>query len=279
MAKFSTKYVLRLALLVALLLPIAVSAQRAMPSPNWLSTLIEETAPEQVPIWGYKVIDEYPHDPLAFTQGLVLQDDVIYEGTGRQGHSSLRVSDLDTGEVIQAVDLDDRYFGEGIVQFDGRIYQLTWKSGVAFVYDQNSFQQVDQFYYDGEGWGLTTNGQSLIMSNGSNTIVFRDPETFAIERTIAVNDGSLPVTNLNELEWVEGEIWANIWQTDHIVRIDPETGAILGWIDLTGLLPLAPNQPSPGVLNGIAYDPENERLLVTGKNWPTIFQIELNDQP
>jgi len=227
------------------------------------------------PVWGYRVVAEYPHDPEAYTQGLVLIDGVLYEGTGLTGRSSLRRVDLESGEVLQIESLDDALFGEGVAVLEDRVYQLTWTSGVCFVYDRESFELQGTFSYGGEGWGLTTDGRQLIMSDGSNRLVFRDPETFEETGRVDVYDGDVPVSSLNELEYVDGEVWANVYQTDRIARIDPLTGDVTGWIDLTGLLPESVEADAVDVLNGIAHDPETGRIFVTGKLWPTLFEIEL----
>jgi glutamine cyclotransferase len=228
------------------------------------------------PVWGYRVLAGFPHDVNAYTQGLVLIDGTLYEGTGVRGDSELRRVDIGTGMVQQWRALDEEHFGEGIVVFGDRIYQLTWRSGTCFVYDRETFDVVRAFVYDGEGWGLTTDGERLIMSDGGSRLTFRDPETFAETGSVEVRDGGLPVRYLNELEYVDGEVWANVYTTDRIVRIDPATGEVTGWIDLTGLLPAgSPRAEGAGVLNGIAWDPQTGRLLVTGKNWPLLFEIEL----
>ncbi len=226
------------------------------------------------PVASYRVIRAYPHDPDAFTQGLVYDNGVLYEGTGLQGRSSLRRVELETGTVLQKISLDSRYFGEGIALFGERIYQLTWKSHTCFVYDKTTFTLLSTFSYAGEGWGLTSDGQHLIMSDGTSTLAFRDPDTFAILRQIAVTDNGTPITRLNELEYIEGEIWANVWQTDRIARIDPRTGDVIGWIDLTGLLSRADQAGrTVDVLNGIAYDATEGRIFVTGKLWPVLYQV------
>jgi len=253
-------------LLVATILiaPMAVTAQEASPVPANPST------------FGYRVIAEYPHDRRAFTQGLVYVDGVLYEGTGLNGQSTLRRVDLETGEVLQAVGLSEEYFGEGIAVLGDRIYQLTWKNGVCVVFDRESFEVQEAFTYETEGWGLTTDGERLIMSDGTNRLFIRDPETFAELDTIDVYDGVRAIWNLNELEVVDGEIWANVWQTDLIARIDPATGQVTGWIDLTGLLSEKDRERRPvDVLNGISYDSETGRLFVTGKLWPKLFEIEV----
>jgi glutamine cyclotransferase len=228
------------------------------------------------PVSGFRVVAEYPHDPGAFTQGLVFIDGELYEGTGLHGASTLRRVHLASGNVLAAVALPRRFFGEGIAVLGDRIYQLTWQNGVAIVYDRETFEPVDTFRYETEGWGLTTDGTRLIMSDGSDALVFRDPETFDVLGGVSVRDGDMPVTRLNELEYVKGEVWANVWQTDLIARIDPASGAVLGWIDLSGLLS-SEERPdsSDAVLNGIAYDEASGRLFVTGKLWPKLFEIEI----
>jgi glutamine cyclotransferase len=225
---------------------------------------------------GYRIVNTYPHDPQAFTQGLDIHDGVLYEGTGLNGRSSLRRVDLETGEVLQQTDLAEQYFGEGIVVNGDRIYQITWQSQQAFVYDRETFEVIDTHTYPTEGWGITSDGERLIMSDGTSTLFFRDPETFAEVRHVQVLDGEQPVTRLNELEWVNGEVWANVWQTDRIVRIDPATGAVRGWIDLTGLLqPEDQAGAKVDVLNGIAVDEATGSIYVTGKLWPVLYEIEL----
>lgn len=227
------------------------------------------------PIYTYHLITSYPHDPAAFTQGLVWQDGSLYEGTGRYGQSSLRRTNLETGELQQQISLPEPYFGEGIVVWGNKIIQITWQQNTAFVYDRETFAQVGQFSYETEGWGITHDGRRLIMSDGSNTLFFRNPETFAETGQIQVMDGGAPISQLNELEYINGEVWANIWQTDHIARINPETGQVTGWLDLTGLRPPETLADSNAVLNGIAYDAENGRLFVTGKLWPVLYEIEV----
>ncbi len=223
--------------------------------------------------YGYRVIAKFPHDTGAFTQGLELFDNVLYEGTGLLGASSLRRVDLPTGAVVHRVDVPEQYFGEGITIFNGKIYQLTWLSGVGFIYDLATLTKTGEFNYPGEGWGLTHDDQQLIMSDGTSQIRFLDPESLQTTRTIDVVDGDAPVVRLNELEYVNGQIYANVWQTDRIARIDPETGRVTGWIDLQGLLP---SGASADVLNGIAFDRTSGLLFVTGKLWPWLFQIALD---
>jgi glutamine cyclotransferase len=233
-------------------------------------------AVQTAPIYGYRVVAEYPHDPAAYTQGLAYVDGVLYEGTGLVGESTLRRVDLESGEVLQSVPLRRRHFGEGIAILGDRIYQLTWQNRVARVYDRETFEQVDTFRYRTEGWGLTTDGERLFMSDGSSHLVVRDPETFRVLDVVGVHDFGRPVPLLNELEYVDGEVWANVYRTNFIARIDPESGKVLGWIDLRGLLT---EEDRAGrkvdVLNGIAYDPESGRLFVTGKLWPKLYEIEV----
>jgi glutamine cyclotransferase len=228
------------------------------------------------PVAEYRVVKEYPHDPDAFTQGLVYVDDDLFEGTGQNGQSSLRRVDLETGDVLQLHQLSPLHFGEGITVLGDRIFQITWQTETCFVYDMESFDQIGTFQYDGEGWGLTTDGQLLIMSDGSNRVVYRDPETFEIVRSIEVFDGDEVIASLNELEYIDGQIWANVWLTDYVARIDSESGAVVEWLDLTGLLsPEITEEYDVDVLNGIAYDEETDRIFVTGKYWPTLFEIEV----
>jgi glutamine cyclotransferase len=228
--------------------------------------------------YGYEIVNIYPHDPAAFTQGLVFVDGKLYEGTGEEGRSSLREVELETGHVLKKVDVPEPYFGEGIALLNGKIYQLTWQHQVGFVYDAKTFQQVGKFNYSGEGWGLTTDGHSIILSDGSNRIRFLDPDSFRVTKTIAVLDGKLAVNELNELEYVNGEIYANIWHDQRIATIDPQTGRVTGWIDLNGLLPPGDVTDEEAVLNGIAYDEAGKRLFVTGKLWPRLFEIKLKRQ-
>ncbi|MCA1670176.1 MAG: glutaminyl-peptide cyclotransferase [Thermomicrobia bacterium] len=223
----------------------------------------------------FQILNRWPHDPAAYTEGLLYADGAFFESTGLNGASSLRKVDAETGRVIASLALDPAYFGEGLTLFNDELIQLTWQSHIGFVYDRSCFCLERTFAYDGEGWGLTHDDRFLIMSDGTENIRFLDPETFAVVRTISVTDHGQPLTNLNELEYINGEIYANLWLTDRIVRIDPASGAILGWIDLTGLLPDADRSPSVNELNGIAYDDATDRLFVTGKNWPAIFQIAL----
>lgn len=226
-------------------------------------------------IHGYRVVNAYPHDASAYTQGLVIDNGNLYEGTGREGTSTLRRVDLTSGKVLQQHAMDGRQFGEGITVMGDRIYQLTWKARTCYVYDRQTFRELNRFRYDGQGWGLTHNGKHLIMSDGSSGLRFIDPDTFKVVRTVWVRSGGRAITNLNELEYINGEIFANIWYKDVIARIDPETGNVNSWIDLTNLYPLRKRRDRECVLNGIAWDAENKRLFVTGKYWPKLYEIEV----
>lgn len=226
-------------------------------------------------VYGYEIVNTYPHDPGAFCQGLEIVDGKLYEGTGQYGKSTLRKVNLETGKVLQQVSLDRRLFGEGITIRDQRIYQLTWRSGLGIVYDQETFKELGRFRIRGEGWGLTHDGKNLILSNGSPTLQFLDPKTFRVVRRINVRDRGSWVRNLNELEFVDGVILANVWTTNRIAWISPETGDVTAWIDLTGLAPAQVRYDTDAVLNGIAYDSKSKRLFVTGKNWPNLFEIRL----
>jgi glutaminyl-peptide cyclotransferase len=234
------------------------------------------TAPASNRTDGYQVVHTYPHDSKAFTQGLFYRDGHLFESTGLNGRSSLRTVDLVSGEVLQKHDLPPEYFGEGLTDWDSTLIQLTWKSHKAFVYDRFSFSLLRMFNFEGEGWGLTHDDSQLIMSDGTAYLRFLDPKSFRVIRRVHVVDESdRSVDNLNELEYIHGEIYANIWQTDKIVRISPRTGKILGWIDLTGIVDKRELQGSGAVLNGIAYDPAGDRLFVTGKLWPKLFEIKV----
>ena len=228
--------------------------------------------------YTYEVVRSFPHDTGAFTQGLAIKGETLYESTGNYGQSSLRQSALRTGEVERIRRLSATIFGEGLALFDDKIIQLTWKSGIGFIYDRERFDLLRSVAYPGEGWGITYDGARFIMSDGSSNLYFRDKVTFAETGRVVVRDGDGPVRNLNELEYVKGEVFANIWQEDRIARIDPETGRVTGWIELEGLLESAGPREGGGtvdVLNGIAYDAAGDRLFVTGKWWPRLFEIRL----
>ncbi len=228
-----------------------------------------------VPVYSYNIVNTYPHDPDAFTQGLVFDDGALYEGTGLYGQSTLRRVELETGAILQIRELPDQFFGEGITVYGDRIVQLTWQSKVGFVYGKSTFELLEEFNYSTEGWGITYDGEHLIMSDGTSTLHFLDPQTFEEISQLAVFDDNGPVTRLNELEYVQGGIYANVWQTDRIAMIAPDTGRVVGWIDLEGLLSAEDRAEPVDVLNGIAYDADTDRLFVTGKLWPKLFEIEL----
>ncbi len=231
-----------------------------------------------IPVYTYKVVNTYPHDRSAFTEGLVFEDGVLYEGTGLRGYSNLRRVKLETGEILQICELPPQFFGEGVTVYGNKIIQLTWQSHIGFIYDKYSFKLLQEFNYPDEGWGIAHDGKHLIMSDGTATLHFLDPETFEEISQIEVSANNTPVTRINELEYIQGEIYANIWQTERIARIDPLTGQVIGWIDLKGILSPEDDSETVDVLNGIAYDLKNSRLFVTGKFWPKLFEIELIGQ-
>ncbi len=237
------------------------------------SCSVKNEKPAQV--CGFRVVNVYPHDAKAFTQGLFFDGGFLYEGTGLKEASSLRKVDLATGAVVKTRSLEGKYFGEGITICGDNIIQLTWQSNTGFVYDKNTFDLLRTFQYPGEGWGITYDGSRLIMSDGTSRLRFRDPVTFSETGGVNVRANGKPVENINELEYVRGEIYANIWKSDYIARIDPRTGDVTGWLDLTGLLKPEDRGLLTDVLNGIAYDPAGNRLFVTGKMWPKIFEIEI----
>lgn len=249
--------------------PTPTLAPTATPTPTLTPTPV---GPERL---TYRVLNTFPHDPDAWTQGLVIQDGVMFEGTGRWGASSLREVALETGAVLRSRPLDDQYYGEGIVVFGDRIIQLTWQENTGFVYDRTTFDLLETFSYPTEGWGITTDGERLIVSDGTANLYFWDPVTFAEIGRVLVTDNNGPVNRLNELEFIDGEVYANIWLEDRIARIDPETGEVTAWIDMTGLLDRDGLTGPVDVLNGIAHDATNNRLFVTGKLWPALFEIEL----
>lgn len=225
--------------------------------------------------YGYRIIQTYPHDPGAFTQGLIFHGGYLYESTGLQGRSSLRKVDLETGRIEKIHHLAKEHFGEGLTVYRNRLYQLTWRSRIGFIYDIDTFQEVGRFTYDSEGWGLTSDGKHLIMSDGSSQLRFLDTRTFKVVKTLSVQLQGRPLKNLNELEYIKGDIYANIWNTSVIARISPHHGLVTGWIDLDGLEAYFGRDARIDVLNGIAYDHEKNRLFITGKLWPRLFEIEL----
>jgi glutamine cyclotransferase len=237
---------------------------------------------DQEPTYRYRVVNVFPHDPTAFTEGLVYVDGVLYEGTGLDdesnppGRSVLEKKVLETGEVLQGLALAPQYFGEGVTVFEDKVYQLTWRERTGFVYDKETLEPLRSFAISSEGWGLTHDGERLIRTDGTSSLIFLDPDSLEETGRVEVRDKQgTPVANLNELEYVDGEIYANVWLTDKIVRIDPVTGQVLGWIDLAGLLPPEDRSQRVDVLNGIAYDADHDRLFVTGKWWPKLFEIDL----
>ncbi len=246
--------------------------QSASTSSSAASTATTPAAPVS---YTYEVVHSYPHDPGAFTQGLIFLNGEWIESTGLNGKSSLRRVEFATGLVSRIIRVPSEYFAEGMTVIGNKVYQLTWQHQKGFVYDLATFNLEREFAYTGEGWGLTTDGKSLILSDGTNQIRFLDPATFAVTRTISVTRDGQPVRLLNELEYIRGEIYANIWQSQSIARIDPATGRLLGLIDLYGLLPDSERTPDTDVLNGIAYDAATDRLFVTGKRWPKIYEIKL----
>ena len=246
---------------------------------SFLGQSSHRTHSARPPEYTFKIVRTFPHDSSAFTQGLAYRDGFLYEGTGLQGRSSLRKVRLETGEVVQRVELAPQFFGEGITLLKNEVVQLTWQSQTGFVYNLNDFHLLRQFSYSGEGWGLATGGREIFMSDGTSEIRVLDPSTLAEKRRFTVHDGKTLVKELNELEFVDGEIFANVWQTDRIARISPRNGEVVGWIDLKGLLSPVYRLESGAVLNGIAYDSERKRLFVTGKLWPNVFQIEIVPKP
>jgi glutamine cyclotransferase len=233
-----------------------------------------------VPLYDVEIVHTFPHDPSAFTEGLFYLNGYLYESTGLEQHSSIRKVRIDTGKVVQKIDIPAEYFGEGIVNWQGHLISLTWKSQRGFVFDLATLKQQRSFSYQGEGWALTQDGLQLIMSDGTPELRFLNPETLKETRRVQVNLEGRPLPNVNELEWVKGEIYANVWHSDQIVRIDPHTGNVVGIINLKGLLDPSERVAGPdGVLNGIAYDSQGDRLFVTGKDWPKLFEIRLKPRP
>lgn len=240
-----------------------------------LLTAWAQMVPDSGPdIWTFEIVTTFPHDPEAFTQGLIVDGGQMYEGTGQYGQSTLRRVELETGRVEQRVALSDHLFGEGITILDDRVYQLTWLNNLVLIYERDGFKHIGTLRNNGQGWGLTHDGMHLIVSDGTATIRFHEPDAFELVKSVQVHDEGTPLTGINELEYINGEIWANLWYQDRLARISPETGAVLGWIDLTSLYPRS-LRVSENVLNGIAYDADTDRLFVTGKNWPWLYEIEV----
>ena len=226
---------------------------------------------------GYKIVATFPHDPTAFTQGLVFADGELYESTGLNGESTLRRVEITTGRTLQRIDVPKQYFAEGLALVGNELLQLTWQHGLGFVYDSKTFKQTRTFTYKGEGWGIAYDGASrLVMSSGTDTLTFLDAKTLKPTKALSVREAGQPVSQLNELEWIEGEIWANVWPSDRIARISANTGEVNAWVDLSSLYPLRQRTPQADVLNGIAYDRATRRIFVTGKKWPRLYQITVS---
>lgn len=254
------------ALILGVVLACSGEAMKAQASPPRMSTAAR---------YGFRVVKAFPHDPTAFTQGLVFADGIFYESTGLRGYSTLRKVKPETGVVIDQVRIDERYFAEGLALVGRELVQLTWQENTGFVYDKDTLKRLRAFTYPTEGWGIAYDGADLVMSDGSSRLYFLDPATQKTVRTLQITDAGQPVLRLNELEFIRGELWANIWPTDRIARIDPKMGRVTGWLDLTGLLRPEARGPEGDVLNGIAWDKAGDRIFVTGKKWPWIFQIEV----
>jgi glutamine cyclotransferase len=234
----------------------------------------QATQRRTAPVQGFTVVQSFPHDPDAFTQGLVYVDGEFYEGTGLNGESTIRRVELATGKVLQRRAIDAKYFGEGIALVGDELLQLTWQHNTGFVYDRKTFAPKGTFSYATEGWGITYDAKGgLVMSDGSDKLFWLDPQTRRVLRSLPVTDAGRPVPQLNELEWIEGEIWANVWTTDRIARINPSTGVVNAWVDFSTLWPLSRRTPTADVFNGIAYDAAGKRIFVTGKKWPRVYQV------
>ena len=249
---------------------------------KWYSTeLVNPAYAEQkspTPVFGYKIVNTYPHDTDSFTQGLVFDNGVLYESTGLNGRSAVKIVDLKTGKILKSQQLPDRYFGEGIAVVGNKIIQLTWRSKTGFVYDKKTLKLLKRFNYNTQGWGITYDGKYLIMSDGSAVLYFMDPDTFKVVGTLEVYGDNGKVSKLNELEYIDGKIYANVWGTEKIARINPKTGRVTSWIDLGGLLKKEDKRGRVDVLNGIAYNLENGNFFVTGKLWPKLFEIEFEPE-
>ncbi len=264
-SKYSACSVFRFAPVVRVLVSLALLAQALS---AWAAA----------PVFGYKVVAKFPHSTESYTEGFFYLNGLFYEGTGLDGHSAVLVTQPETGKVLQRLDLAPQYFGEGIVDWGPNLYEWTWQSHIGFVYDRFSMRKIRQFAYDGEGWGMTRTAKEIITSDGTSTLRFRDPATFKEVRHIVVKDGNQPVEQLNELEYIKGEIYANVWHSDRIARISPQDGHVIAWINMAGLLPDDQKINAESVLNGIAYDAQHDRLFVTGKQWPTVFEIKIESK-
>jgi glutamine cyclotransferase len=269
------KYFLGALLFVFAFINQSCKKEAAPPNPN-----PPQITTPSAPVYSYEVVNTWHHDPDAFTEGLQYYQGELYESTGLNGKSTLRRVELKTGKVLQKIDIENQYFGEGITILNGKIYQLTYQTHIGFIYDLKTFKKIGSWQYEGEGWALTNDGKELIMSNGTEKIMFLDPNSLTISRTIEVTDEGMPVEYLNELEYIKGEIYANIWMRDMVARIDPGTGKVNSWINLSGLLTPEERRAEkgherPDVLNGIAYDEKADRIFVTGKLWPKLFEIAI----
>lgn len=260
---------------ICILLMSAISSCMGAAATNTPTAAVIPTKTPGITHYNYTIVQRLPHDTGAFTEGLIFKDGQLYESNGQNGASDLRILDLKTGSVKNKVKLGDEFFGEGMTILNGKIFQLTWVNNKGFIYDENNLTKLGEFSYTGEGWGLTNDGRFLIMSNGTNTITFLNPETFQIQKVVYVYDKGTPVLSINELEYVKGIIYANIWHSDKVVEIDPALGEIVGWIDFTGLRSAEAQKNDEAVLNGIAYDPTGDRLFVTGKLWDTVYEVKL----
>ena len=264
--------------LIILVLALAFSCKTETPinKPNINTNTTSKSPQATIPIYGYEVINTYKHDAKAFTQGLVFHEGALYESTGQYESSTLRKVELETGKVLQKYDLPRNVFGEGLTILNGKIYQISWREGLAWQYNLEDFKLIKEFQYAGEGWGLTNDGKNLLMSDGTHIIRVINPENFETIRTIPIfRENNLPLMQINELEWVKGEIWANVWQDSMVARINPENGKILGWIDFSPMTKEEVKEPGNDVLNGIAYDEKTDRIFVTGKLWKKLFEIKV----
>ena len=254
----------------------ACASATPIPTPIALTPTPTKTAgPPPIVNYTYNIVKTMPHDTSAFTEGLTIQDGTLYESNGQNGASDVRIVDLKTGAVKNSVKLDAQYFGEGMTILNGKIFQLTWQNHQGFIYDENTLAKLGDFTYTNEGWGLTNDGRFLIMSDGSNAITYLNPETFQVQKVVYVYDKGQPLPNINELEYIKGVLYANIWHTDKVVQIDPAFGEIIGWIDFSGLRSPEAQQNQEAVLNGIAYDSASDQLFVTGKLWDKLFEVKL----
>lgn len=257
--------------------PISIRRTRLVPIAALLTMMFSASLPAAAPVSGYKVVAQLPHSTDSYTEGFFYRNGLFYEGTGLKGSSAILVVEPESGKILQRRSLPGEYFGEGIIDWGPDIYEWTWQSHICFVYDRFSLRSVRQFSYTGEGWGMTRTAHYIITSDGTSTLRFRNPTTFKETRHVIVKDGKTPVEQLNELEYVKGEIYANVWHSDRIARISPRDGHVIGWIDLTGLMPERGRPDAESVLNGIAYDAQRNRLFVTGKRWPFVFEIKIVD--